>query len=404
MIFRLVRSRFSLLVLAVSSGVFLGVWRPSLATQMKPLSDLFITSVGLVTPLVIFVLICSSVARVRGDGTALRLGLKALAYWQLMSLLSLLCGLSVALLLQPGASSMASAERSAAGMAPISSDFLGQIPVLLLGAFTQSTILQVFLAALLVGLLLGRAGERAMVLRRSLDAAVGLVFRVMHGIVLFAPLAAFGAIAFTVGKHGAGAAIPLLKFVAVAYVACLLFIALVMTLMARLAGVSLIRLIGHIREELLLVASTGSSVAALPRLIDKLEVAGCDSQLVRLILTAGYNFNLNGSNLYLGVAVLFLAQLAHIDLSSEQLLTLLLVSLITSMGATSVAGSAFITLAATLSVVQIVPLEALGILVGVERLMKCRSLTNVLGNCVACLVLARWQGAQDRARLRQVLG
>lgn len=404
MIFRLARSRFFLLVLAVSCGAFLGVWRPSLATQMKPLSDLFITSVGLVTPLVIFVLICSSVARMRGDGTTLRLGLKALAYWQLMSLLSLLCGLSVALLLQPGANPMAIAERSAAGMAPISIDFFAQIPALLLGAFTQSTILKVLLAAFLAGLLLGRAGERGQALRHALDAAVGLVFRVMHTIVLFAPLAAFGAIAFTIGKHGAGAAIPLLKFVAVAYVACLLFIALVMTLMARLAGVSLIRLIGHIREELLLVASTGSSVAALPRLIDKLEVAGCDSQLVRLILTAGYNFNLNGSNLYLGVAILFLAQLAHIDLSSQQLLTLLLVSLITSMGATSVAGSAFITLAATLSVVQIVPLEALGILVGVERLMKCRSLTNVLGNCVACLVLARWQGAQDRARLRQVLG
>lgn len=404
MILRLARSRVAHLVMAVLFGGFLGVWRPLLATQMKPLSDLFIASVGLVTPVVIFVLICSSVARMRGDGTTLRLGFKALAYWQLMSLLSLACGLSVALLLQPGGSAMVGAETSPAGMAPISIHFFAQIPALLLAAFAQSIILKVLLAAFLTGLLLGRAGERGLALRRTLDDAVGMVFRVMHVIVFFAPLAAFGAIAFTIGKHGAGAAIPLFKFVAAAYAACLLFIVLVMTLMARLAGVSLLRLIAHIREELLLVASTGSSVAALPRLIDKLEAAGCDSQLVRPILTAGYNFNLNGSNLYLGVAVLFLAQLVHIELSAPQLLTLLLVSLFTSMGSTSVAGSAFITLTATLSVVQIVPLEAIGILVGVERLMKCRSLTNVLGNCVACLVLARWQGAQDRARLMQVLG
>ncbi|TBU78676.1 sodium:dicarboxylate symporter [Pseudomonas daroniae] len=404
MTFRLARSRVAQLVMAVLFGGFLGVWRPSLATQMKPLSDLFIASVGLVTPVVIFVLICSSVARMRADGTTLRLGFKALAYWQLMSLLSLACGLSVASLLQPGVSTMVTAEFSPAGMAPIDIHFFAQIPALLLAAFAQSIILKVLLAAFLAGLLLGRIGERGMALRQTLDAAVGMVFRIMHVIVFFAPLAAFGAIAFAIGKHGAGAAIPLLKFVAVAYVACLLFIVLVMTLMVRLAGVSLLRLIVHIREELLLVASTGSSVAALPRLIDKLEAAGCDSQLVRLILTAGYNFNLNGSNLYLGVAVLFLAQLVHIDLSAPQLLTLLLVSLFTSMGSTSVAGSAFITLTATLSVVQIVPLEAIGILVGVERLMKCRSLTNVLGNCVACLVLARWQGAQDRARLMQVLG
>lgn len=404
MIVRLARSRVALIVLAVLFGGLLGVWRPALATQMKPLSDLFITSVGLVTPVVMFVLICSSVARMRGDGATLHLGLKAVAYWQLMSLLSLACGLSVAALLRPGGDAMAVAEVSAVDMAPINIQFFAQIPALLWGAFTQSTILKTLLAAFLVGVLLGRAGERGLVWRQALDTAVGLVFRLMRFIVLFAPLAAFGAIAFTIGKHGPGAAVPLLKFVGVAYAACLLFIALVMALMARLAGASLLRLIVHVREELLLVASTGSSVAALPRLIDKLEAAGCDSQLVRPILTAGYNFNLNGTNLYLGVAVLFLAQLAHIDLTIQQLLTLLLVSLFTSLGATSVAGSAFITLAATLSVVQVVPLEALGILVGVERLMKCRSLTNVLGNCVACLVLARWHDAQDRARLSRVLG
>src|SRR5690606_3296866 len=216
--------------------------------------------------------------------------------------------------------------------------------------------------------------------------------------------AAFGAIAFTIGKHGAGAAIPLVKFVAAAYAACLLFVSVIMGLMARMAGVSLWRLIGYIKEELLLVAATGSSVAALPRLIDKLEAAGCDSQTVRLTLTAGYSFNLNGSNLYLAVAIAFLAQLAHVELNVLQLGSILLVCLFTSLSSTSVAGSAFITLTVTLSVLNILPLESIGILIGVERLMKCRSVTNVLGNCVACVVIAHWHGKVDKQKFREVLG
>lgn len=405
MIRRVASSGIAQLLLAVVLGGFLGVWQPSLGVAMKPLSDVFIGTIGLVTPVVMFVLISSSVASLRDYGTTARLGLKAIGYWQLMSLLSLVCGVLVALALGPGQGLLVSPEGwQAADGAPADIRFFSQIPSMLVLAFEQSLILKVLLVALIAGLLLGRAGDRGRPLRQVLDRAVGLVFRVMQVIVRFAPLAAFGAIAFTIGKHGAGAAIPLVKFVAAAYAACLLFVSVIMGLMARMAGVSLWRLIGYIKEELLLVASTGSSVAALPRLIDKLEAAGCDSQVVRLTLTAGYTFNLNGSSLYLGVAVLFLAQLAHVDLNSQLLLMVVLVCLFTSLSSTSVVGSAFITLTATLSVLQIVPLESIGLLIGVERLMKCRPLTNVLGNAVACLVISRWQGAVDRQRLGQVLG
>ncbi|PRD19420.1 UNVERIFIED_CONTAM: dctA [Trichonephila clavipes] len=226
----------------------------------------------------------------------------------------------------------------------------------------------------------------------------------MRGIVRFAPLAAFAAIAFTIGKYGMTAAIPLLKFIATLYLASLLYVALVLGLALRLLGLRLWRLILHVKEELLLVAATGSSVAALPKLLEKLETAGCSSHVARLLLTGGYSFNLNGSNLYLSVAMMFLAQIAGTDLSAQQLLLLLLVSLFTSLGATSVAGSAFVILTATLSALQFAPLELLGILIGVERLMKCRSLTNVLGNCVACLFISKCHGALNIEQARCVLG
>jgi len=404
MIFRRSRTGIALLLLALVLGALLGVWRPELAVEMKPLSDLFISAISLCAPVVMFVLVCSAVAALSDYRSTARLGIKAVGYWQLMSLLSLQIGLLVALFLQPGS-----------GMQPVGSDWsveqstadgalFSRIPGLLIDSLEQSFVLRVLLIAVICGLLLGRSGMTGQRLSRRLAQAVNGVFRIMRVIVSFAPLAAFGAIAFIIGKYGLEAAVPLAKFVVTAYAACLVYLLLVPAVALRLAGCRLWRLIGHVKEELLLVAATGSSVAALPRLIDKLEAAGCDSQTVRLTLTAGYSFNLNGSNLYLAVAIVFLAQLAHVDLGASQLGTILLVSLLTSLGSTSVAGSAFVTLTATLSVLNILPLESIGILIGVERLMKCRSLTNVLGNCVACVVIAHWHGKVDRQKLREVLG
>ncbi|MBJ7545481.1 cation:dicarboxylase symporter family transporter [Pseudomonas sp. OA3] len=403
MIFRHSRTGIALLLLALVLGALLGVWWPDLAVEMKPLSDLFISAIGLCAPVVMFVLVCSSVAALSDYRATARLGLRAVGYWQLMSLLSLLTGLLVALLLHPGGglhhmgSDWATVETT-------SGPFFSQLPGLLLDSLEQSFILKVLLVAVICGLLLGRSGAPGQRLTLRLDQAVKLVFRAMQVIVSFAPMAAFGAIAFIIGKYGLEAALPLAKFVIAAYVACLAYLLLVPAIALRLAGCRLWRLIGYVKEELLLVAATGSSVAALPRLIDKLEAAGCDSQAVRLTLTAGYSFNLNGSNLYLAVAIVFLAQLAHVELDTLQLGTILLVCLLTSLGSTSVAGSAFVTLTATLSVLNILPLESIGILIGVERLMKCRSVTNVLGNCVACVVIAHWDGKVDKQKLREMLG
>lgn len=404
MIFRHSRTGIVLLLLALVLGALLGVWRPDLAVEMKPLSDLFISAIGLCAPVVMFVLVCSSVAALSDYRATARLGLKAVGYWQLMSLLSLLTGLLVALLLHPGGGLQHMGSDWNTLQSANDGPLFSRIPGLLLDSLEQSFVLKVLLAAVICGLLLGRSGALGQRLTQHLDQAVKGVFRAMQVIVSFAPLAAFGAIAFIIGKYGLEAAVPLAKFVVAAYAACLVYLLLVPTIALRLAGCRLWHLIRYVKEELLLVAATGSSVAALPRLIDKLEAAGCDSQTVRLTLTAGYSFNLNGSNLYLAVAIVFLAQLADVELDALQLGTILLISLLTSLGSTSVAGSAFVTLTATLSVLNILPLESIGILIGVERLMKCRSLTNVLGNCVACVVIAHWDGKVDRQKLRAVLG
>ncbi|WP_061241970.1 cation:dicarboxylate symporter family transporter [Ectopseudomonas composti] len=400
MIHRLVRSGIARLLLAVLLGGTLGVWNPPLAIQMKPFSEVFLSVIGWLTPFVMFILLCSSVARLVGYPGSAKLAFRMLGYWQLVSLLSLSTGLVVALVLQPGSESYASPTPESA----TSTEVFAQLPALVLHSLEQSVILKVLLAALLCGYLLGLSGAAGAPLQKRLDQSVSLIFALMRGIVHFAPLAAFGAIAFTIGKYGATAALPLLKFLLTIYLASFLYVTLVLGLMLRLIGLRLWRLIPYIKEELLLVATTGSSVAALPRLLDKLETAGCHNQVARLVLTGGYSFNLNGSNLYLTVAMVFLAQLTGNDLNGQQLLLLLCASLFTSLGATSVAGSAFIMLTATLSVLQFAPLETLGILIGVERLMKCRSLTNVLGNCVACLFISRWNGALDSELSRQTLG
>ena len=262
-------------------------------------------------------------------------------------------------------------------------------------AFTQNPILQVMLAGLLTGAVMSRARghHHADALRLTLEKIVELLFKGLRLILRFAPLAAFGAIAFTIGKFGPASALPLLKFVAVMYLACGAFVLLVLMPMAQISGTSLWSLVMHIKDELLLVTFTGSSVAALPGLVEKMQTLGCDRQLTRLVLTTGYTFNLSGSNIYLITAVLFLAQMSGIELTGTDLLTLVLISLVTSLGSTSMAGSAFFTLIATLNLLHVVPLEGVGLLLGVERLMKCRVLTNVLGNCVACLAIARWQNA-----------
>jgi len=394
---RLLSSTTLQLLVAIVCGALLGVFAPPLAVAMKPLSDGFIRVIGWLMPFMMFLLIASGVAglEVRQRGLAGKIWV----YFQTMALLALSLSLVVAELTQPGAGAalnLSSAPASLAHIQPHTSGFSwAAAGSILLRALTQNPILQVMLAGLFTGVVMMRTrghrqGER---LHGLLEKMVSWLFRGLRLILRFAPLAAFGAIAFTFGKYGTASALPLLKFVAVMYVASALFVLLVLIPVAQMCGVSLWSLVKHIKDELLLVTFTGSSVAALPGLIEKMQALGCDRQLTRLVLTTGYTFNLSGSNIYLITAVLFLAQMSGVELTGSDLLTLLLISLVTSLGSTSMAGSAFFTLIATLNLLHIVPVESAGLLLGVERLMKCRVLSNVLGNCVACLAIVRWQNA-----------
>ncbi|WKN21809.1 cation:dicarboxylate symporter family transporter [Azotobacter vinelandii] len=406
-------------LVAMLCGLALGLWRPALATSMRPLSDGFVAVIGLTVPIVMFVLVVSGVAGLRGRRGRAGLAGRVLLYFQALSLLALCTGCLVALLLQPGNGlSAAPPMVPDGGLMVRGLDLDGDgtaggqafdvprdaVPAGLAAAFRHSPVLQILLAALLAGLALPHLGACGARLEHVLEQVVDRLFRLLRFILRFAPLAAFGAMAFTVGHFGPGAVLPLVKFVGTIYFASILFVCLVLATLARMAGARLTRLVAYVKEELVLVAFTGASVAALPGLVTKLERLGCARDVVRLVMTTGYTFNLNGSNLYLTTALVFLAQAAHVELTAGLLATLLPVCLLTSLGSTSVAGSALLTLAATLGALHLVPVESVGLLLGVERLMKCRSLTNVLGNCVACLALSRWQGALDRDALRRELG
>lgn len=397
--FRLLTRPSLHMLLAIVFGTLLGVFSPGLAVEMKPLSDGFILVIGWLMPIMMFLLVVSGVSGLQAGQRGLPSRL--VAYFVLMTLLSLLMGCVIAVRMQPGAGHapgmtvLASAWTvpSLTGL-PSSADFSWRASAsTLLLALKQNPILQVMIAAVLTGALMAKSRSLRSVeaLRGTAETIVKGLFSGMRLILRFAPIAAFGAIAFAIGRFGLASALPLLKFVAVMYLACGAFIVLVLMPIARASGLSLWSLLRYLKDELLLVTFTGSSVAALPGLIEKMQALGCDRQLTRLVLTTGYTFNLSGSDIYLIVAVLFLTQLSGVHLTGTELLTLLLISLVTSLGSTSMTGSAFITLIATLHLLQVVPLEGAGLLLGVERLMKCRVLTNVLGNCVACLAIARWQ-------------
>ncbi|KAF1042900.1 MAG: C4-dicarboxylate transport protein [Herbaspirillum frisingense] len=410
---------------AIAAGIALGQWMPDLAVQMKPLSDGFVKLIGMLIGVVMFMLVVSGIAGMQGRARTAKLGGKAVLYFEAMALLSLSVGIAAAVLLQPGGGFHLDLSATAADAAGSSGgqlvsgyirraeDFrldqfvLGLIPDSVTGAFVHNNNLQILLVAVFFGVALGRlsaADVRYAQLREFIEAFLGVLFGMVNLILKFAPLAAFGAMAFTIGRYGMGSMLPLLRFVGAIYLASFFFVAVVMALVAHATGVSLFRLIAYVRDELLLVIFTASSVAALPGLIVKMEQLGCSRNVVRLVLPAGYSFNLSGTNLYLAMATLFLAQASGVHLGGWQLLTLLAIAMLTSKGATSVIGSGFIALAATLTALQLVPVGGIVLLLGVERLMKCRSLTNVIGNCLACVVIAVWEGEFDREAMRRELG
>jgi len=404
---------FQVLV-AIAIGVMLGALSPSLAIQMKPLGDGFIKLIKMMIAPIIFTTVVVGIAKVGDMKEVGRVGLKALVYFEAVSTLALAIGLVVVNLVRPGAginADVRSLDTTAiagytAGAKSLSTVdlLLHIIPDSVVGAFASGEILQVLLFSVLFGLALARFGDKGRPLVDLLDQVSHALFGAIGLIMRIAPIGAFGAMAFTIGAYGIGTLVSLGKLMACVYATCLFFVFVVLGAIARLAGFSLWLFLRYIGEEIVIVLGTSSSEAALPRMITKLELAGCAKPVVGLVIPAGYSFNLDGTSIYLTMAAVFIAQATNVPLSLTQQLSILGVLLLTSKGAAAVTGGGFITLAATLSTTGTVPVAGLALLLGIDRFMsEARAITNLIGNGVATIVVARWEGALDRHRLREVL-
>jgi aerobic C4-dicarboxylate transport protein len=401
-------------ILAILLGVIVGHFWPETGAALKPLGDGFIKLVKMVIAPVIFLTIVTGIAGMREIGTVGRVAAKAFAYFLFFSTLALILGLVVANVVQPGAGMHIDpatlnpgkiADYAAkAHETTLTGFLLAIIPTTLVSALAEGEILQVLLVAILFGIALALVGERGKPLLSVLDAASHAVFRLVAILMRAAPIGAFGAIAFTIGQYGLGSLVGLAGLVATFYITSLLFVLAVLGTVARLAGFSILHLIRYLKSELLLVLGTSSSEAALPSLIEKMERAGCRKSIVGLVVPTGYSFNLDGTNIYMTLAALFIAQATGVDLSLGQQVMLLLVAMLSSKGAAGVTGAGFITLAATLSIVPSVPVAGMALILGIDRFMsECRSLTNFIGNAVATIVVSAWEGGLDRERLKAVM-
>ena len=398
----------------MAAGILVGALFPSVATLLKPLGDGFVKLIKMVIAPVIFLTVSTGIAGMADLKQTGRVAGKAMLYFLCFSTLALAVGMVVANIVRPGAgmhihpqsldsASVAQFVQAAHGHS--FTDFLLQIiPSTTAGAFTSGEILQVLLVAILFGISMaqmGQAGESVLNLFRSLTE---MVFGVVRLVMYLAPVGAFGAMAFTVGRFGLGSIVHLLGLVLTFYFTAGVFVLVILGIVARLAGFSILRLLVFIKEELLIVLGTSSSESALPGLISKLEQAGCKPGIVGLVVPMGYSFNLDGTNIYMTLAALFIAQATDVHLGFGEQLALLLVAMVSSKGAAGVTGAGFITLAATLSVVPSVPVGGMALILGIDRFMsECRSLTNLVGNAVATIVVARWENALDMEQLHTTL-
>ncbi|WP_088366986.1 dicarboxylate/amino acid:cation symporter [Sphingomonas dokdonensis] len=397
-------------LIAIVAGVLLGHFAPTTGEAMKPIGDAFIKLVKMIIAPVIFLTIITGIAGMRDLGAVGRVAGKAFGYFLFFSTLALIVGLIVANVVQPGSGlNINPATLDASKVADYSAKahestlvgfLLGVIPDTFLSALTDGNILQTLFVAILFGIGLAMIGERGDRLLGALNDVSLAVFKVVSILMRAAPLGAFGAMAFTIGRYGVGTLANLAMLVGTFYLTSLLFVLVVLGTVARLCGFSILRLIAYLKAELLLVLGTSSSESALPSLIEKMERAGCAKSVVGLVVPTGYSFNLDGTNIYMTLAALFIAQACNVDLTLGQQLLLLGVAMLSSKGAAGVTGAGFITLAATLSIVPDVPVAGMALILGVDRFMsECRSLTNFIGNAVATVVVARWEGQLDKAQL-----
>jgi aerobic C4-dicarboxylate transport protein len=405
-------SRFYLVVLcAIVCGVLLGYFYPAAGVALKPFGDGFIALVKMLIAPVIFLTVVLGIASGAHGRQVGRVALKAIAYFEVVSTLSLVIGLLIVNGLKPGrgfnvdpatldAGAVARYAQQAKDQSAV--EFLLHIiPKTFTDAFTGGgDLLQVLLLAILTGLALMSMREAAQPVLRVFEALSKAFFKMIGMVMLLAPIGAGSAMAFTVGKYGVRSLTPMLKLMGGFYLTCLLFILIVLGFVARMAGFNILLFLRYIRDEILVVLGTSSSEAALPPLMLKLERLGCARQVVGLVIPIGYSFNLDGTNIYLTMAAVFVAQALNIDLTLSQELAILAVAMLTSKGASGVTGAGFITLAATLMVVPSVPVAGLAFILGIDRFMsEARALTNIIGNGVATVVIARWEGELDRPRL-----
>jgi aerobic C4-dicarboxylate transport protein len=408
------RHLYAQVLAAIVLGALLGhVW-PAGGEALKPLGDGFIKLVKMIIAPVIFVTVVGGIAGMRELGSVGRVALKAFGYFFVFSTLALIIGLIVANVVQPGAGMNVDPAtldmKSVAGYAhdahetSVTGFLMAIIPTTMVSALTDGSILQTLFVAILFGISLSLVGRPAEPVLELVERLGLVVFKLTSILMKAAPIGAFGAIAFTIGKYGLGSLVNLGALVATFYLTSLLFVLVVLGAVARVHGFSIFKLLGYLKAELLLVLGTSSSEAALPNLIAKLEVAGCDRGVVGLVVPTGYSFNLDGTNIYMTLAALFIAQATGVHLSLGDQLLLMAVAMLSSKGAAGVTGAGFVTLAATLSIVPSVPVAGMALILGVDRFMsECRSLTNFIGNAVAAIVVARWEGKLDRAALDRAL-
>jgi aerobic C4-dicarboxylate transport protein len=401
-------------LLAIAAGILIGHYFSDLGVALKPLGDGFISLIKMMIGPVIFCTVVHGIGSMRDLKKVGRVGVKTLFYFEAVSTVALAIGLLVGELLQPGKGfniDPATLDPGAvegyvhrAKQEGIVAHLLPIIPDTFLGAFANGDLLQVLLISILTGFAISRLGDLGERINGVIDAMAKIFFDIIRIIVRAAPIGAFGAMAFTVGAYGVVSLVNLIELVATFYLTSILFVLVVLGTIARLAGFSILRFLAYIKDELLIVLGTSSSETVLPHMIQKMERLGASKSVVGLVIPTGYSFNLDGTNIYMTLATLFLAQATNTPLTIGQELGILVIAMITSKGASGVTGAGFVTLAATLAIVPDIPIQSLAILLGIDKFMsECRALTNLVGNGVATIVISRWEGELDVAQLKAAM-
>jgi aerobic C4-dicarboxylate transport protein len=399
---------------AVAAAIAVGCLRPAAAIAMKPLGDAFIRLITMIITLVIFCTVVTGIAGMEDLKKVGRVGGKALLYFELVSTLALFIGLAAGNIVHPGSAfnvnaakldARAVAEYAGQAKAQSVSEFLMHIiPNTVVDAFSKGDILQVLLVSVLFGFALSMAGPRCKPLLDFLNLSTEAVFGIVKILMRFAPIGAFGALAFTIGKYGIASLGPLAKLIGTFYATSILFVFIVLGVIARVAGFGILRFLAYIKEEILLVLAISSSEPAMPTLMAKLEKLGCSKGLVGLVVPTGYTFNTDGTSMYMTLAALFVAQATNTPLTLTQELTIFAVAVLTSKGASGVQGAAFIALVATMTVIPTIPVAGMALILGIDRFMSmCRATVNMIGNGVATLVVSRWEKELSAETLKQNL-